>query len=274
MSKNGKPTGNIMRLFFCVLLIALFLFAGAAPLVTASPPPSEQAQPTAYIEPTPAPDGRVLYQVLKGDTLWKISAVTGVSIDELERLNNIRREDPLAEGSMLVLKIVVPATVEPTLAFQPSPTPSPLPVSGKGSICVSFFNDINGDASRAEDTEGLVAGGQISVALSTGTEVGTATSDGIDDYCFKDIPSGEYTIAAAAPEKYNPTSEMNQRRVLEPGETMYISFAVQSSAPETGGGDSGGGGGSPVLAIAGVVLMGIAGLVLYSVLRPRRVGRW
>jgi hypothetical protein len=120
----------------------------------------------------------------------------------------------------------------------------------------------------------LVAGGQISVALSTGTEIGTTTSDGVTAYCFKDVPSGEYNIAAAAPENYNPTSEMNQRRTLEPGDKVLVSFAVQSNAPATGDGEQQGGGGSPVMAIAGVALLGIAGLVLYYVLRPRKANRW
>lgn len=273
---NNEPKIPLQSLRWCLAsaLAALLLLTGAATLVTASPPPSGLAQPTAYIEPTPLPDGRVLYLVLKGDSLWKISAVTGVSIDELERLNNIRWEDPLAEGSTLLLKTVAPATVEPTLAFQASPSPSPLPVTGKGEICVSFFNDINGDASRNDEiTEGLVAGGQISVALSSGTEMGATTSDGVNPYCFKDIPSGEYNIAAAAPENHNPTSEMNRRLAMEPGEKVYVSFAVQSNAPAaTDGGTQGGG--SPIVAIAGVALLVVAGLVLYSVLRPRRISRW
>jgi hypothetical protein len=147
-------------------------------------------------------------------------------------------------------------------------------VSGKGTICVSFFNDANGDAVQQADTEGLVAGGQVSVALTDGTEIGTYTTDGVNEpHCFADIPGGEYNIAAAAPEKYNPTSEMNKHLTLEPGDTAYVSFSVQSGSV-TGGGGKSGGGGSPLLAIAGVALLGGAGAMLYFVMRPKRRARW
>lgn len=263
-----------MRVFLTSIAVVLLLLAGTASLTTASAAPAAQAQPTAYLSPTPLPNGKIVYLVQKGDTLWTIAANTGVSISDLEQLNDIHREDALAEGKSLVLKIVQPATAEPTLAFEETSTPTPLPVTGKGEICVSFFNDLNGDASRATDTEGFVAGGQISVALSNGTEIGTTTSDGVAAYCFKDIPSGEYNIAAAAPQNYNPTTEMNQRRTLEPGDKVYVSFGVQSNAPGTGTGEAQSGGSSPILAIAGIALLGIAGFILYSVLRPKRTRRW
>jgi LysM repeat protein len=255
-----------------LLLAAILVIAGAAliSLGTAGTAKALQGAATAYVSPTPMNDGKVVYTVQPGDTLWTISAVTGVSISQLEELNNIRRDDPLVEGTLLVLAIVQPSTPEPTLAFQATETPTPLPVTGKGQICVSFFDDINGDASRNVDTEGLVAGGQISVALTDGTEVGAVTTDGIDRQCFPESPAGEYNIAAAAPEGYNPTTEMNQRRTLDPGDTVYVSFGVQRGAPGSGATESTGGG-SPILAIAGIALLGIAGFILYSVFRPRRI---
>jgi hypothetical protein len=262
-----------MRILFSIAAAALLFTAGIASLGASGTAKALQGAATAYVSPTPMNDGKVVYIVQPGDTLWTIAAVTGVPINQLEELNTIRRDDPLVEGTRLVLKIAQDATAEPTLAFVETETPTPLPVTGKGQICVSFFNDLNGDASRNVDTEGLVAGGQISVALTEGTEVGSVTTDGIDRQCFKDIPSGEYNIAAAAPEKFNPTTEMNQRRTLEPGDTVYVSFGVQSSAPGSTTTESQGGG-SPVLAIAGIALLGIAGFVLYSVFRPRSIRRY
>ena len=270
-----------MRSLLSSVLIAVFFLTLAVIPALAGPPERGAFQPTAYQTATPLEDGRILYTVQEGDTLWKISAITGVPIDELERLNNIRREDPLQVGSVLILGIVTPTYAEPSLAFQPSATPSPLPVTGKGTICVSFFNDANGDGSQKEDEEGLVAGGQVSVALIDGTEVGNHTiDDPTQEYCFVDIPAGEYNIAAAAPKNYNPTAEMNKVLTLEPGAKAYISFAVQgnksgSGNGNDGGGESGGGGGSSLwIGLIGLGLLGGAGFMIYSMMKPRRISRW
>jgi hypothetical protein len=260
-----------------VVLAGIFITLGALPAL-AGPAPIAGTPPTAYMTATPLADGRILYVVQSGDTLWKISAITGVSLDELERLNNIRREDPLQVGTTLILGIVTPTVGEPTMAFQPSATPSPLPVTGKGEICVAFFEDANGDTTWQVNTEGLVAGGQISVALTDGTEVGNWTTDGVNEpHCFVDIPAGQYNIAAAAPKGYNPTADMNQHLTLAPGDKVYISFPVQSSKPGVSGGGSsggGGGGGSLWLGLIGLALLGVAGFIIYSVTRPQKLDRW
>jgi hypothetical protein len=266
-----------MRSWFSSILVAAFLLTVAVIPALAGPSAEGALQPTAYRTATPLEDGRILYVVQEGDTLWKISAVTGVSIDELERLNNIRREDPLQAGTTLILGIVTPTYAEPTLAFQPSATPSPLPVTGKGTICVSFFNDVNGDGSQKEG-EDLVAGGQVSVALIDGTEVGNHTiDDPTQEFCFADIPAGKYNIAAAAPKNYNPTGEMNKSLTLEPGATAKISFAVQGNQPDNKNNDGGGGGGvsgSPWIGLIGLALLGGAGFMIYNMLKPRRISRW
>jgi LysM repeat protein len=269
-----------MRNWLSATLVAAFLLgAGALPALADSPRQPER-QPTAFQTATPLGDGRILYTVQPGDTLWKISAITGVPIDELERLNNISRDDPLAAGTVLVLRIVVPTYAEPTLAFQPSPSPSPLPVTGKGTICVSFFDDVNGDGSQDTNTETLVAGGQVSVALGDGTEMGNHTiTDAAEEYCFRDIPAGSYNIAAAAPKNYNPTGDMNKSLVLEPGATAKVSFSVQQNGSNGGSGGSDGGGsggsGSLWLGLIGLVILGGAGYMVYAMMRPRRrMSRW
>jgi LysM repeat protein len=263
-----------MRSLLSSILIAVFLVTIAAIPALAGSPEKGALQPTAYQTATPLADGRILYTVQESDTLWKISAITGIPIDELERLNNIHREDPLQVGTVLILRIVTPTYAEPTLAFLPSATPSPLPVTGKGTICVSFFNDANGDGSQKEDTESLVPGGQVSVALADGTEVGNHTiEDPTAEYCFIDIPSGEYHIAAAAPKNFNPTGEMNKSLTLEPGATAKISFAVQTNAPEKPG-EERGGSGSVWLGLIGLALLGGAGYMIYTMMRPRRMSRW
>ncbi len=263
-----------MRSLLSSILIAVFFLTTAVIPALAGPSGSAALQPTAYQTATPLADGRILYTVQDGDTLWKISAITGVPIDELERLNNISRDDPLQVGKVLILRVVTPTHAEPTLAFLPSATPSPLPVTGKGTICVSFFNDINGDGSQNADTEALVAGGQVSVALVNGTEVGNHTiDDPTEEYCFVDIPAGEYQIAAASPKNFNPTGEMNKSLTLEAGATAKISFAVQTNTPVKPG-DEGGGSGSLWVGLIGLALLGGAGFMVYTMMKPRRMSRW
>jgi hypothetical protein len=264
-----------MRSVLSSILIAAFLLTIGAIPALAGPSERVALQPTAFQTATPLADGRILYTVQDGDTLWKIAAITGVPIDELERLNNISRDDPLQVGKVLILRIVTPTHAEPTLAFLPSATPSPLPVTGKGTICVSFFNDINGNGSQNTDTEELVPGGQVSVALADGTEVGNHTiNDATQEYCFVDIPAGQYRIAAAAPKNYNPTGEMNKSLTLEPGATAKISFAVQTNTPVTPGDGGGGSGSSLWVGLIGLALLGGAGFTVYTMMKPRRMPRW
>lgn len=262
-----------MRTLLSSILVAVFLLTIAAIPVLARPVGIGAIQPTAYQTATPLADGRILYLVQEGDTLWKISAITGVPIDELERLNNINREDPLQVGTTLLIRVITPTYAEPTLAFLPSATPSPLPVKGKGTICVSFFDDANGDGSRQTDTEDFVVGGQVSVALVDGTEVGNHTiDDPTQEYCFVDIPSGNYSIAAAAPKNYNPTAEMSKSLTLEPGATAKVSFPVQTTKPAAS--DGGGSSGSLWLGLIGLAFLGGAGFMIYTMMKPRRISRW
>jgi hypothetical protein len=262
-----------MRSALSLMLAAGFLLTAAAAPALADSAEGRAIQPTAYQTATPLADGRILYVVQEGDTLWRISAITGVPIDELERLNNIRRDDPLQVGATLVLRVVVPTYAEPTLAFQPSATPSPLPVTGMGTICVYFFNDVNGDGTQQEGTDEIVAGGQVSVALVDGTEMGNHTlDDPTQAYCFVNVPAGAYNIAAAAPKNYNPTADMNKPLTLEPGDTVMISFPVQTGQPKNP--EDGGTSGSWWIGLLGLAFLGGAGVIIYWMMRPRRMTRW
>jgi hypothetical protein len=172
-------------------------------------------------------------------------------------------------GQQLVLGFGQSTTAQPTLAFQPTSTPTPVAQTGTGDICVSFFNDINGNASQ-DSGEGLVAGGKISVARSDGAQVGAYTTDGVNEpYCFPHLPSGDYNVAAAAPQGYNPTSSMNTPIHLEPGAKAYVAFAVQATQSSAGpSGESGGT--STVLGLVGLALLGSASLLTFYLARQRR----
>ena len=233
----------------------------------AAQPEVPALQPTAFQTPTPGADGRIVYIIQSGDTLWRISAVSGVPLDQLERLNNISRDAPLSVGRELVLGFGEAATALPTLAFAATPSPTPIALTGSGDICVEVFDDINGDASRQE-SEGLVAGGQIVVAQADGAQVGSHTTDGTSEpYCFAQLTSGDYNIAAAAPEGYNPTSSMNTPLRLEPGAKAFVAFAVQVSQQQSSGTSSSR---SSSLGILGLVLLVAAGGLAFYLSRQAR----
>ncbi len=262
--KTSRTNARLLALIATALMIG-----GLSSLALAAPPAGPQPQPTAFQTPTPGADGRIVYIIQSGDTLWRISAVSGVPLDQLERLNNISRDAPLSVGRELVLGFGAPATALPTLAFAATPSATPVAVTGSGDICVQFFNDLNGDASQQEG-EGLVAGGQIVVARADGTQVGSYTTDGTSEpYCFTQLTSGDYNIAAAAPEGYNPTSSMNTPLRLEPGAKAYVAFAVQVSQVQQ---SSSGAPRSSILGVLGLVLLGAAGGLAYYLSRQARRG--
>ena len=68
---------------------------------------------------------------------------------------------------------------------------------------------------------------------------------------------------------------MNKTLTLEPGATAKISFAVQTNTPDKPA-DSGGGGGSSSLwlGLIGLALLGGAGFMVYTMMKPRRMSRW
>jgi murein DD-endopeptidase MepM/ murein hydrolase activator NlpD len=139
-------------------LILLFLLALSIRLPVQAAPP---AQLTVFPTPTPGSDGRIVYIVQEGDTLWRISAITGVPIDEIRRLNNLIG-DTVTPGQKLLIGMAGPAE-QPTATAGPSPTPAPLgPTStagpGWGIICALLYEDKNGDGLRQEEETSLLGG--------------------------------------------------------------------------------------------------------------------
>jgi murein DD-endopeptidase MepM/ murein hydrolase activator NlpD len=171
------------------------------------------AQLTVFPTPTPGPDGKIIYIVQLDDTLWRISAITGVDIEVIRELNNLGVNDTILPGDHLLIGYAGPsaaataAVIVPTQAvLTPSPTASP----GWGILCVLLYNDANGDAMRQE-TEPSIPGGEISVSNRRGTVSLTAkTSSGGNDItiveptpqergytCFDQLQQGEYLISRA-----------------------------------------------------------------------------
>ncbi|OGO61216.1 MAG: hypothetical protein A2029_06225 [Chloroflexi bacterium RBG_19FT_COMBO_47_9] len=249
------------------------------------------AQLTVFPTPTPGPDGKIIYIVQQSDTLWRISAITNVSIDTIRELNNLGVNDTIIPGDRLLLGYAGPSSGAPTagpLPTQAAVTPSPTAPPGWGILCVLLYNDINGDSMRQE-IEASIPGGEISVSNRLGTISLTAEtpSGGIattivdptpqeSGYtCFDQLLQGEYLISVAAPEGYNRTTVLNKTLRLEAGQTTQLAFGAQANSelqaetaliPDSPSK-------SPLMGIIGGVLLAAGiGLGIYATLLRRAGG--
>jgi hypothetical protein len=269
-------------------LVLLILIVTAQSYRTLAAP---QAQLTVFPTPTPGPDGKIIYIVQPNDTLWRISAITGVKIETIRGLNNLGVNDAIIPGDRLLIGYAGPSGGAPTAGAIPTQailTPSPTSAPGWGILCVLLYNDLNGDSMRQE-TEPSIPGGEISVSSRSGSVSLTAEtpSGGVNTTkvnptpqergytCFDKILQGEYLISVAAPEGYNRTTELNKTLLLEAGQTTEIAFGAQANSeleaqttiiPETPRK-------SPVLGIiGGALLVAGIGLGIYATLLRRATG--
>jgi hypothetical protein len=267
-------------------LLMLILVSLQSTLSMAAP----HAQLTVFPTPTPGPDGKIIYIVQPNDTLWRISAITGVKIETIRELNNLGVNDIIMPGDKILLGYAGPSGGQPTAGLIPTQafvTPSPTAAPGWGIVCVLLYNDLNGDSMRQE-TEPSIPGGEVSVSNRSGTVslTGETPSGGNDTTivnptpqergytCFDQLLQGEYLISAAAPKGYNRTTILNTSMNLEAGQTTYIAFGAQVNSeleaetaliPESPRK-------SPLLGIIGGILLAVGiGLGIYATLL-RRVG--
>lgn len=259
-------------LIFSLLLGAAGISSLLLPAPVLAAPPRQM---TPFPTPTPGPDGRILYVVQPGDTLLRISLISGVSLDELRGLNN-RSGDTITVGETLLLGLGGPSQITPTPGPSPTPTPllpTPSPVPGFGELCVLLYNDRDGDGIRQEE-EPSVPDGAISINNRASTvSITEATQPGDVHQCFNELAEGEYSISVGVPEGYNPTTQTSSVINLQAGDTTYLDFGAQIStkgeiqSPEPEPEDR-----SPMLGIlGGLLLLAGLGLALFAgrVLRTR-----
>jgi hypothetical protein len=260
----------VRTLRFGLVAISTLILAVAVPLALA-PGSTAEAQGTGFVTPTPGPDGRIIYVVQEGDSLWTIAALSGKSVEELMALNGIQPGDFLTPGAQLLLGLGGP--VLPTLAAETRPTATlraatATPVFGTGEICILLFLDVNGNA-RLDAGETALPGGQVSIAEPSGILAGEdTTGDAPEGRCFAGLLNGDYNVSAAAPQDHNPTTSMNIPVRLAPGEIKYIEFGAQASAALGGGGSAGAR--STLLGVIGVLLLMGAGALAYVAARYGR----
>lgn len=229
---------------------------------SASPGAAPAAQYTYIPTPTPGPDGRIVYIVQSGDSAWSIAARYGFIGDKYNELKSLNKwgDNPILNvGDEVILGYAGPvgpnATAGPTATPpQVSPTPSPLP--GTGKVCVLLYNDANGDSLRQEEEE-AVPGGQISVTNRYGTVSKTEpTIAGLDPVCFEELPEGNYNISVAKPDGYNETTNKDIAITLNAGDITTLDFGIQQNSDTVVAAPvADGTGKSPLLMIVGLLVL-------------------
>jgi hypothetical protein len=262
--------------FILVMILLLLLGAGLSigEGVAAQEGYAPNLQPTAFLTPTPGPDGRIVYTVQENDSFWSIAAIAGLTLDELYALNGIQPNDYAVPGMELVLGFAGPTepTVDPSTVITPTPaSPTSTPLFSTGEICILLFNDTNGDA-RLEDGEPALSGGKISIVDVSGVvAVEATTGENPEGECFEDLEAGDYNVSAAVPEEYNPTTSMSLPIRLIAGDVKYVQFGAQPSAAIREQIPDDGRSGSLLLGIFGIFLLFAAGgLAFYASRYGRR----
>ncbi len=253
-----------------ILGLALLLILGVVwqGSVQAAP----QMQLTPFPTPTPGTDGRIIYIIQPGDTLWRVAAISGISVADLRDLNYLDADDVVIPGQEIFLGLAGPAEEEeadilPTSTPTPSaPTETPQP--GIGTLCVLLFEDENGDAIRQEEEVSL-PGGAINISNRDGSvSITEDTTDGLEYFCTENLEEGSYNVSAAIPEGYNPTTVLNTGLELAGGDVSYLTFGAQANSETVEENipiieDAGK---SPMLGLIGVLLLlsGV-GLGIYAI---------
>lgn len=268
-----RPLVIVSFVVSAIVLLGLFLPAHAAP----------PAQGIQLATNTPLPNGNIYYIVQQSDTCTKVEYLYGITDAQLRQLNETINTDctNLQVGQKLLVGTGGPIAASATPGPSPTPLPptvTPTPLAGTTQICVLLFDDINGNAFR-EANEPAIAGGAISVTETNGKYSKTLQTvinpdpNAYQGVCFTNIPEGHYSIAAAIPDNYNPTTILTSEIDLKAGDNSQVDFGAQSkdttAAQPPQSGDSGGGP-SPLLGIfGGLLLLGGLGLGWYA-LRLRR----
>ncbi|MBL8097115.1 MAG: LysM peptidoglycan-binding domain-containing protein [Anaerolineales bacterium] len=234
----------------------------AAPGATTAPVATRQ--PVSQATSTPRADGRIVYVVQAGDTGWVIAARAGLTVDQLRALNPGVDINVLSVGTELIVggspagaATAAPgATAVATGDPAASPTPEASPTTGVeptaaqpsaeattavegAQICVGLFDDTNGnrqyeiDGGEAPLYEGLLT----LINADTGAQLTThQMASGEDSYCFTGLTGGNYQVAVAGPNGYNPTVQPDVLVPVPAGSTgeysVAFGFQRSSAAPE------------------------------------------
>jgi hypothetical protein len=159
--------------------------------------------------------------------------------DESAEPKEVAEEAPTAESSDATASeteepVVSEPTATPEATAEAIPTDIPQPeliaaVEPASSICVSVFNDLNGNGT-AEDAEGLLPEAVLTLSRSSGP-VATYVTDGINEpYCFEELESDTYQITFSQPPEFQMTTTGNWAISVSDGDAIQVQFGARYDA--------------------------------------------
>jgi hypothetical protein len=260
--------------------------AASAPSAPPTSPPVVKLPP--FVMPTALSDGSVVYIVQSGDSLWRIAANTGKTIDEIKAMNGLT-SNTLTAGQRLIIGQGPTATPAPTMVptenvpaptatalapvgGNPQPTSPAAAAAGTTEICALLYEDINGNGVQ-DASEAAIASGQLAILdANTGAPLQAYTTkpEDANGYCFKNLPAGSYTVAATAPAGYNPTTATSILQKADTGLHYKLQFGAQAGSNMPAATGSQANLRTALFGAAGVVfLLLAAGVAGFLVLRRR-----
>jgi hypothetical protein len=226
------------------------------------------AGPTAtpFPTPTPRPDGAIIHTVNSGESFWTIAIqyapALGVTPEEALPLIRDLNGNPafLTLGQEVIIKepgeiVVAPEPTVETTAEDVVDNEEVIEVEGTndeepvaevadtavsaeaavitGTICVSAFDDQNGDGSRNDATEGLQADAAITI-FRGGSTVSTYITDGSSEpYCFENLTPDTYQVQIFPPADFQPTTSPSWAVSVAEGARISVGFGTRFSSAET-----------------------------------------
>ena len=104
------------------------------------------------------------------------------------------------------------------------------PVLALGAICVTAYNDLNGNGTR-QLGEGLLSGAVITVTDASNIVVGTWTTNGSEPHCFANLPVANYSVVERNPVGYSSTTSDLVSAAVQTGYTTLVDFGDQQFTP-------------------------------------------
>lgn len=128
-------------------------------------------------------------------------------------------------------------TISPTPTHSPTPTATPTPVASPtptaiptpapGSVCISGFDDANGNG-RRDDGESLIAGMAVIFLDQNRLELERYTTDGLSEpYCFGNLAEGTYFLKRQNPPGFVSTVPDDWAAAVVPGGKTVVELGAR-----------------------------------------------
>lgn len=246
--------------------------SGSAAAAAASP-----AATVAGEEVTPREDGSIVHVVGPNDSFWTIAIRYATVLDmtpeqalvQIQQLNGnpafavlgqellIREAGNFvgAEGSGTAVPATTPtvegettpgseaAATQEVITVDPlSTTTTPEAATGEpsllGSVCVTSFEDINGNGEFEQDAEFLMADAAITLFKDSQT-ISTFITDGLaESHCFEELENASYQVQIYPPVNYAATTADSWTITVSDGVMVPVEFGLQFKETEVAEADN------------------------------------